>query len=176
MRCLARFCLVGASGVVVDMGTLALLTEFTLLPLVLAKALACELAIVNNFVWNDLWTFHGADLGTCRFWRLVWFNGVSLAGLALNVLLFQAQVAGLGLNLYLANAVAIALVAGFNYTFSRHWAWGVRAGCPGPATMKLVGRDSIEPGKSFGRIGSTALAAPEGLRPHRREPRPTTPG
>jgi len=176
MRRLAQFCLVGASGVVVDMGALTLLAHLTPVPLVLAKAMACELAIVNNFVWNDLWTFHGAGSGTSRFLRFVRFNGVALVGLALNVRLFQAQVEGLGLNLYLANAVAIGLVAGFNYTSSRHWAWRVRTKCSCPATMKLVGRDSVEPGKSFGRIGSVAFAAPEGLRPHRREPRPTTPG
>ena len=116
-----RFCLVGAVGVVVDMGVLALLAHFAALPLVLAKAGACEAAIVNNFIWNDRWTFRGVRAGGPS--RFVRFNGVSLAGLVLNVTLFHVQVHWLGLNLYLANAVAIGLVAGFNYTLSRQWAW-----------------------------------------------------
>jgi dolichol-phosphate mannosyltransferase len=109
-----QFCLVGASGVLVDMGLLAL---------VLAKAIACEIAIVNNFLWNDHWTFRGVEPAQGRGARFLWFNGVSLAGLALNVALFAAQVRWLGMNLYLANAVAIIVVAGFNYTLSQQWAW-----------------------------------------------------
>ena len=116
-----RFCLVGATGVVVDMGVLALLVQFATLPPVLAKAGACEVAIVNNFIGNDRWTFRGVRAGGPS--RFVRFNGVSLAGLVLNVTLFHVQVHWLGLNLYLANAVAIGLVAGFNYTLSRQWAW-----------------------------------------------------
>lgn len=118
-----RFCLVGATGVVVDMGALALLVQFSPLPPVLAKAFACEVAIVNNFVWNDRWTFRGAGAGAGRLSRFVRFNGVSLAGLALNVALFSLLIRGLGFNLYAANAVAIGLVAGFNYSLSRQWAW-----------------------------------------------------
>lgn len=125
-----RFCLVGATGVVVDMGVLALLVQFSPLPQVLAKACACEAAIVNNFVWNDRWTFRRAGTGAGGLSRFVRFNAVSLAGLALNVALFSLLIRGVGFNLYLANAVAIGLVAGFNYTLSRQWAWR-------PATGRL---------------------------------------
>jgi dolichol-phosphate mannosyltransferase len=54
-----QFCLVGLSGVVVDMGFLYLLSdESTLgLPLTRSKIIAGELAIINNFIWNDFWTF-----------------------------------------------------------------------------------------------------------------------
>jgi len=156
MKRLGQFCLVGASGVVGDMGVLSVVAHLTPMPLVFAKATACALAIVNNFVWNDLWTFHGDGLGTSRSPRFVRFNGIALAGLALNVVLFQVQVEGLGLNLYLANAVAIGLVAGFNYTLSRHWAWRVRTRYSCPTTMKLVGRDSVDPGNPVGRIGSAS--------------------
>jgi dolichol-phosphate mannosyltransferase len=114
---------VGASGVVVDMGLLALLVQIARLPPVLAKALACECAIVNNFLWNDHWTFRDVEATARRGARFLRFNGVSLAGLALNVGLFAAQVHWLGMNLYLANAIAIVVVAGFNYTLSRQWAW-----------------------------------------------------
>ena len=59
----AQFCAVGASGVVVDMGVLHLLAAPALraLNLSLSKAVAAEVALVNNFTWNDLWTFRGLD-------------------------------------------------------------------------------------------------------------------
>ncbi len=133
LRTLGKFCVVGGSGVVVDMGMLALLVHVSTLPLAVAKAVACETAIVNNFLWNDRWTFRKA--GSPLSWRsrFVRFNGVSLAGLALNVAVFTLFASGLKLNLYLANATAIVLVAGFNYTLSRHWAWGQKQTSSPPA-------------------------------------------
>ena len=58
-----RFALVGASGVVVDMAMLFLLSDPRALGfgLTRSKVVAAELAIINNFLWNDAWTFR--DLG-----------------------------------------------------------------------------------------------------------------
>ena len=54
-----RFAVVGFSGVVVDMGLLFLLSDPHALGwgLTRSKVLAAEAAIVNNFMWNDAWTF-----------------------------------------------------------------------------------------------------------------------
>lgn len=57
----ARFGLVGMSGVLVDMGMLYLLTSDGIgggsIYLGWAKVFASATALINNFVWNDLWTF-----------------------------------------------------------------------------------------------------------------------
>ena len=131
-----QFCLVGASGVVVDMGILALLTHFSPLPLLLAKALDCEIAIGNNFLWNDCWTFREARSGRALGARFLRFNGTALAGLILNVMLFGLLVHGSGLNLYLANALAIGAVAGINYLVSPHWVLGFPTGQPKAAAWR----------------------------------------
>ena len=54
-----RFALVGLSGVVVDMGLLYLLSDPRMLGAGIGygKAVAAEVAVVNNFLWNDAWTF-----------------------------------------------------------------------------------------------------------------------
>lgn len=54
-----KFCLVGGSGVFVDMGMLFLLADPKCLGLnlTLSKVLAAESALANNFLWNELWTF-----------------------------------------------------------------------------------------------------------------------
>ena len=64
-----RFGMVGASGVVVDMGMLYLLADPKMLGLnlSLSKAIAAEVAIVNNFAWNELWTF-GDLSATQSYW------------------------------------------------------------------------------------------------------------
>ena len=54
-----RFGLVGLTGVFVDMVVLYLLSDPTTLalPLTRSKIIAAQVAIINNFLWNDRWTF-----------------------------------------------------------------------------------------------------------------------
>src|SRR6266567_3503682 len=108
-----RFGLVGASGVVVDMGVLFLLADARMLgwDLSISKALAAETAIVNNFIWNDLWTFRDLAAGG-RGWsavaaRLGKFNLICLVGVVLSILLLNAQVHLLKMNIYAANLITI---------------------------------------------------------------------
>ncbi|HEX3596807.1 MAG TPA: glycosyltransferase, partial [Polyangiaceae bacterium] len=59
-----KFCVVGASGVLVDMGLLFLLSDPRMLGLGLtrSKLVAAETAIVSNFLLNDFWTFRQTAL------------------------------------------------------------------------------------------------------------------
>ncbi len=56
-----KFCLVGGSGVAVDMLVLHFLASPGWLGwnLTLSKVIAAEVAMFNNFLWNDGWTFRG---------------------------------------------------------------------------------------------------------------------
>jgi dolichol-phosphate mannosyltransferase len=125
----SRFALVGAGGVLVDMALLFLLSDPRALGLGLtrSKLVAAEAAILNNFWWNDRWTF--ADLvpeqhaSSARWKRLLKFNGVCLAGLALNVGILNLLFNYGGLDRYAANAIAIAAVAAWNYLLNRALAW-----------------------------------------------------
>ncbi|MHB8522300.1 MAG: GtrA family protein [Limisphaerales bacterium] len=63
----ARFCIVGGTGVGVDMAMIWLLASPALLNwnLSLSKIIAAEVAIVNNFAWNEVW------LGRAQFrWKV----------------------------------------------------------------------------------------------------------
>ena len=51
------FCGVGASGLLVDMGLFHLLHTRLGWPLEASKLAAAETALLNNFLWNDRWTF-----------------------------------------------------------------------------------------------------------------------
>src|SRR5579871_1707244 len=81
-----RFCLVGASGVLVDMGVLFLLADSKMLGWALtpSKICAAETAIVNNFMWNELWTFRDISASQAswqsRAIRFLKFNLICLAG------------------------------------------------------------------------------------------------
>jgi dolichol-phosphate mannosyltransferase len=125
----ARFAIVGLSGVVVDMGLLFLLSDPTMLGwgLTRSKLIAAEAAIVNNFVWNDAWTF--GDLSAHqrgpeqRLRRFAKFQLICLAGVLLNTLLLNLQFNLLHMNRYVANAVAIGAVTGWNFWLNLKLSW-----------------------------------------------------
>ncbi len=121
----------GLTGVFVDMAFLCLLSDPAALGwgLTLSKIIAAELAIINNFIWNDLWTF--GDLSARqRGWNKHWkrffkFNLICLAGLILSVLLLNLLFNGLGINRYLANFIAIAIVTVWNFWVNLKLSWRV---------------------------------------------------
>jgi dolichol-phosphate mannosyltransferase len=124
-----RFAAVGLSGVGVDMALLFLLSDPHTLGwgLTQSKVLAAEAAIVNNFYWNDSWTFRDlADKlggGKARLKRFAKFNLICAMGLALSVLLLALQVDVLHVNRYLANGVAIAIVTAWNFWMNKAFSW-----------------------------------------------------
>jgi putative flippase GtrA len=125
LRRYGKFCLVGGSGVVVDMAVLGLLATGLGWNLSLAKVVAAETAIINNYTWNNLWTFRGRSGVGWRGWLagLGRFNLICLAGIGWSVLLLNAGVHGLGLNVYLANGIAIVLVSLWNFWLSERFGW-----------------------------------------------------
>ncbi|WP_373480488.1 glycosyltransferase [Geminocystis sp.] len=124
-----RFGVVGLSGVFVDMTFLYLLSDPSTLalPLTRSKIIAAELAIINNFLWNDAWTFKDISQKQPgkrqKIKRFIKFNLVCLAGLILNVLLLNFFFNVFGLNRYLANLLAIAIVTIWNYWLNLKLSW-----------------------------------------------------
>jgi dolichol-phosphate mannosyltransferase len=124
-----RFALVGLSGVAVDMGLLYLLSDPSTLGwgLTRSKAVAAEAAIVNNFLWNDAWTFGdlvGAQKGLGhKLRRFLKFNIVCGIGLVMNVVLLNLMFNYLHLNRYVANAIAIAIVTAWNFWVNMKLSW-----------------------------------------------------
>ena len=126
-----RFALVGLSGVIVDMGLLFLLSDPTTLGwgLTRSKLIAAETAIVNNFLWNDAWTFGDVSAHQRgfkqRLRRFGKFQLICLAGVALNTILLNLQFNLLHMNRYVANAVAIAIVTGWNFWLNLKLSWRI---------------------------------------------------
>ena len=124
-----KFCVVGGTGMLVDMGVLWLIVSLLGWNLSLGKVLAAEAAIVNNFLWNDRWTFRAPRSGapccrTRRLKRFLKFNLICLTGIVWSVLLINLQVYGLRMNVFAANFVAITLVSLWNFFMSERFGWG----------------------------------------------------
>jgi dolichol-phosphate mannosyltransferase len=126
-----RFGLVGLSGVFVDMVILYLLSDPTTLalPLTRSKIIAGEIAIFNNFLWNDAWTFADVTMKQQewrhRVKRFLKFNIICLAGLGLNVLVLNLLFNFLRYNQYIANLIAIAIATIWNFSVNLKLSWRV---------------------------------------------------
>jgi len=115
-----KFGLVGISGIAVNMGVLFYLKEFVNFPLMLASLIAIELSIINNFWWNDKWTFKKS--GDDIIERGYKFHIVSITGLIINMGLLYALV-NIGFYYMIANIIGI--LAGFvwNFVANRRVTW-----------------------------------------------------
>jgi putative flippase GtrA len=118
---LSKFMLVGGTGVLVNNLALLILFQWVHLPLLVASVLASELAIINNFYWNDRWTFKRTRISLSRFAR---FNLVSLSGLLITTGTLWVLVTHLGLNYLLANLLGISLAMVWNFVVNSLWTWG----------------------------------------------------
>jgi dolichol-phosphate mannosyltransferase len=138
---LFRFCVVGGSGVVVDMGLLFLLSDPKVLGLGLtrSKLLAAETAIGTNFLLNDAWTFgdlaRQAPGAKSKFRRFLGYNLICTAGVLLNVVFLNLLFNLAHMNRYLANGIAIVAVTFWNYGLNRKLNWApVKASTPPPGS------------------------------------------
>lgn len=120
-RVFATFCMVGASGVIVNMGLFILLTRLVGAPIALASPIAIELSILSNFLLNNMWTFKWRQKENALFWRLFQFHTVSALGAIINysallllVKLFHFWDIG-------ANLVGILMGTFFNYAWNSLW-------------------------------------------------------
>lgn len=148
-----KFCVVGASGVLVNLGCLSLFATAMGIQANLAAAMAIEISIVTNFLVNEAWTFRDRRGKGGVPGRLARFHMVSLVGAALQWIVFVAfntvvalsmdiqvlsdsagwfdrWIAGpvthppdVGAWMYLAQLTGIAVATLWNFFANFYWTW-----------------------------------------------------
>ncbi|MBN3895408.1 MAG: GtrA family protein [Nostoc sp. NOS(2021)] len=121
-----RFAVVGLSGVIVDLGSFYLFHNSLCLALTLSAMLSTEMAIINNFLWNDIWTFGDVSFQqktSQKFQRFVKFNFICLVGLIFNSLIVNWLFYEFQVNEYIAKLVAIACVTLWNFWLNLKMNW-----------------------------------------------------
>ena len=99
-----KFCAVGASGVVVNLGVLAALRALDMRSS-FASAWAIEVSILSNFIMNELWTFRDQRGGGTALARAGRFQLVSLVGALMQWTVFL--VGNLGCLWWLSGGTAV---------------------------------------------------------------------
>lgn len=132
-----RFMTVGLSGTIVNLGVLFGLVNLGM-DHFLAALLATELSIINNFFWNDRWTFKQNTGRNCtglmRFLRFQAFASITaVMTLGLFSLFFQ----GLKFHYLLAQFCAIGFATLANFTINGWLTWGLFA--PARTALATIG-------------------------------------
>jgi putative flippase GtrA len=117
---LARFCMVGVSGFVVNLAVFAALVHGAGVHYIVAAVCSFLVAVTNNYTWNRVWTFRH-QRGHFAYQGLR-FLVVSTIALAAN-LAFLAVLVTLGIPKIPAQAIAIALVTPWNFVANKLWSF-----------------------------------------------------
>ncbi|HUP03069.1 MAG TPA: GtrA family protein [Bryobacteraceae bacterium] len=113
-----KFNAVGAAGILVQLGALAILKGALHVPYMVATALAVETAVLHNFFWHERWTW-GDRRGGRALGRLVRFNlGNGAVSLVVNLVFMRLLVGRFHMQYLIANLIAIAAGSVANYLVS----------------------------------------------------------
>jgi dolichol-phosphate mannosyltransferase len=117
---LAKFCVVGASGYIVNLAVYTALLNGADLDYRLAATGSFVVAVTSNYLWNRLWTFRHAR-GHFAFQGLRFFV-VALLAYAGNLAILTLLVE-LGLGEIVSQAIAIVLVTPANFIGNKLWSF-----------------------------------------------------
>ena len=117
-----KFGVVGASGVVVNMGGLYILKEFAGVPYFIASLIAIELSILSNFTINLLWTWSDRS-GHGTIWMKLFRYHVGAGATAFlgNYLVLIALTELFGMHYLISNLIGIAVGTLANYVINDLW-------------------------------------------------------
>jgi dolichol-phosphate mannosyltransferase len=134
-RRLAGFAAVGAVGVAVNTGVLALLTRYTNVWYLIASILATEIAILSNFALSEWLVFRGAPTDKSLLFRFASYLLINNVSLLISGPLLLLLVSALGMDVLLANVLSLALLLLGRFAIADSYIWGSQS--PGPKRLAL---------------------------------------
>ncbi len=118
MNRFARFTIAGAGGFILQIATLALLTDVFAVHYAAATIVAVEAAILLNFAWHERWTWGDRPAATLaeRWRRLARFNALTgVTSIAGSVVFTAILVEAFSLSPVMANIISIVALSVINF-------------------------------------------------------------
>jgi dolichol-phosphate mannosyltransferase len=126
LKQLMKYCIVGSSGVFVNMGILFLLT-LSGIEYFTAGIVAVEGAILTNFIFNEFWSFAGLSIQKnslkARLKRLLSFNLFCVVGANINLAILFLLTEYFHFHYLVSNAIGIIASTVWNYGMNANLTW-----------------------------------------------------
>jgi putative flippase GtrA len=116
-----KYCLVGASGFVINLLVYSLMIGGLEVHYWLAGTVSFGVAVTNNFLLNRYWTFGNSERHL--FSQARRFTIISITSWALNMLILRMLIEDADFNQYVAQALAISMVTVLNFTGNKLWSF-----------------------------------------------------
>lgn len=121
-----KYYLVGASGVLVNLGILYLLKEYVGLWYLASSAIAIYVSMTTNFLLNKAWTFNDSMIKQSTFFMYIKFIGISIIGMLIQLGFNYVFVDTMHLYYLLAAFISIVIASGVNFVLNRKITFGIR--------------------------------------------------
>ena len=114
-----KYAVVGASGTVLDVGSLYVFVDLLHIPVLVAAAMSFVLAVVNNFILNKVWTFRNNSRNVRT--QFIKFFIVSVVGLVLTEICMALFVYLLDIWYIASKLITSVIVLTWNFLANKNW-------------------------------------------------------
>jgi len=118
-----RFCIVGATGFVINFVLLTALYKGLHSPLFLAQVVAAEVALFSNFMFHHHWTYKASNVRKTISTLIIQFHLTSWVAVIGSALIVSFGVHVLHLGYFMALVVASATALFWNFAWSKFAIW-----------------------------------------------------
>ena len=121
-----KYYLVGASGILVNLGILYMLKEYVGLWYLVSSAIAIYVSMTTNFLLNKAWTFNDTLIKQSALFMYVKFIGISIIGMLLQLGFNYLFVDTMHLYYLSAAFISIVIASGVNFVLNRKITFGIK--------------------------------------------------
>lgn len=120
-----KFGIVGLSGLIINEVILWTLTENIGLYYLHSGMISAEIAVLNNFIWNDRWTFQDRTRTSNQSLpnRFIKFHISRYSGLIIGFIFFAFLTEIMKIHYLYANVSSVMMILAYDYLTSKGWVW-----------------------------------------------------
>lgn len=118
-----RFCIVGASGFLINASLLTLLHSLFKLNIFVSQLIASELSLLSNFLIHDKWTYTSRNTSRTFKDLIIRFHATSWTAVVGSSTLISILVNKIKIQYMIALVITSILVLTWNYVWTKYYVW-----------------------------------------------------
>ena len=118
-----RYGFIGTFGIFINLGFYVALSRFAYWSVELSGAIAIELSVLANFLFNNLWNLKTEEGGPGLFRKMFKYHGIAAVGATVNYTVLLLLFYKFGIHDITANFIGIVLSIFINYGMNAYFSW-----------------------------------------------------